>query len=485
MWRTKLNKQKEESYDGIKAGIWYTFGNIIIKAIPFLTLPIFTNLMTTGEFGIYNTYLSYTGVLEVILCFGFAQTVKIAKIDFKDTFEKYMSSLFELILVIGSVFLIFLNAIYPMLFRSIPAISWITPLILNLIILNSISTAIYSLMGGKYVILGKYRENLLISFLTTGLNIGSSLLLCYSLLKNNHGLARIVGTAIGSLCVCLFIVFRQNHIARLKRYKEANRYAFRYGLPLVPHQLSITLFSQSDKIMIQAMVGDSPAGIYGLAVNIMLVLSVLVSSFDNAWTPWFFKKLEEKKYNFIRETNNLIVVFFIYLYCGFCLVAPDVIRVFSEESYWGAIFPLLPLAVSSYINFMYLFSVGVEYFYKKTGVISIATITCTGANLVLNYFFIKNYGYIAAAYSTCITKFLLFAIHYYASGKILSERTVGYKQLFLGLIIIILIAATSAFTIDVIIIRYSIVILISAVVFLFFKRKGVVDSLMKKYLKRS
>ena len=54
-----MEKIEKNRYNGIRAGLWYTIGNMLIKGIPFLTLPLFTRLMSTSDFGIYNTYISY------------------------------------------------------------------------------------------------------------------------------------------------------------------------------------------------------------------------------------------------------------------------------------------------------------------------------------------------------------------------------------------------------------------------------------------
>lgn len=41
---------------GIKASIWFMFCNIIQKGITMLTVPIFTRLLSTEEYGIYSVY---------------------------------------------------------------------------------------------------------------------------------------------------------------------------------------------------------------------------------------------------------------------------------------------------------------------------------------------------------------------------------------------------------------------------------------------
>ena len=51
---------------GIKAAIWFMFCNIIQKGITMLTVPIFTRLLSTEEYGIYSVYQSWYSILTII-----------------------------------------------------------------------------------------------------------------------------------------------------------------------------------------------------------------------------------------------------------------------------------------------------------------------------------------------------------------------------------------------------------------------------------
>ena len=39
-----------------KAGIGYTIGNVMVKGINFLAIPIFSRLLTTEEMGLYTVF---------------------------------------------------------------------------------------------------------------------------------------------------------------------------------------------------------------------------------------------------------------------------------------------------------------------------------------------------------------------------------------------------------------------------------------------
>ena len=472
----RMKKESAKGYSGIKAGIWYTVGNILIKAIPFLTLPIFTRLLTTDEFGIYNTFISYEAILSILLGLGMSGSVKMAKFDFKEEFNRYVSSVFNLLIKIGIAFLIISNIIWLFLGN----LGWLDRFSMNLLVTYSLAMAVYGIMGCKYVIEGMYIENLIISLVMTGINVGVSLILCYVGMSSDHGLARITGTAVGGIVFAIFIVFSQGRYHKLKRYEKANKYALKLGIPLIPHQLSVSLLAQCDKIMIQAIVGNSEAGIYGLAVNFTTVLSVLMTSVDNAWTPWFYTNLERKNYGDLRRVNNMLLIFFMYLTCGFLLVGSDAIKILSTQDYWESIYAYIPLTISIYLNFMYLFSVGIEYYMKKTGYISASTIVCTVVNIILNSIFIQAGGYLAAAYATCLSKALLFVLHYVRSKKLLNEPIVDLKYLLVSLIFVCFIAVIANFSVNALIVRYLICVLMTAMLVFYFWKQGLLDGFIKE-----
>ena len=67
----------------IKSGFWYIIGNLLIKGISFFTLPIFTRLLGTADFGKFNLFMSYENILNVIVGLGIAGTIKTAYLDYK------------------------------------------------------------------------------------------------------------------------------------------------------------------------------------------------------------------------------------------------------------------------------------------------------------------------------------------------------------------------------------------------------------------
>lgn len=64
----------EKSYK--KAGTYYFIGNIFNKGISFLTVPVFTRILSTADYGIVTTYNSWIGILSMIVGFVTTEIVK-------------------------------------------------------------------------------------------------------------------------------------------------------------------------------------------------------------------------------------------------------------------------------------------------------------------------------------------------------------------------------------------------------------------------
>lgn len=459
-----IDKKSEKKYDGIKAGLWYTIGNMIIKGLPFLSIPIFTNLLNTYDFGIYTVYISYQEILALIIGLGISGIVKIAKFEYNDKFEEFISSALGLILMVGLIFLIGINlSLFILVFPS-----WVTRSILSLLIVHSVSVTIYGIISFKYIIDGKYFQNLFIVFLMTGLNIGISLFLCLTLFKNTPYLGRIMGSALGSIFMGIFILFKQNSIFFVNIKTKFNSFIFKTAVPLIPHQLSVSLFAHSDKLMIQYLIGNEETGIYGVAVVVSMILAVVLNSIDSAWSPWVYSSLLEKKYNILLKNNNLIVIFFMYLTSCFILLSPDIIHLMANKEYSDSVYVLVPLIISVYLNFMYIFSIVIEYSMKKTTFISLISFFCLLINILLNYFMIEKFGYIGAAYATCISRFIMFLLHFFIAKKLLKNRIVSTLYLAISIIVVCFMGMITTFHINSIILRWIMIMLMTSIVLIYF-----------------
>lgn len=80
----------------LKAGTLYFIGNIFDKAVAFITVPIFTRMLSTSDYGVTTTYLSWVSILTVIITLSLGNSIRTAVVDFESDKDGYLSSIFAL-----------------------------------------------------------------------------------------------------------------------------------------------------------------------------------------------------------------------------------------------------------------------------------------------------------------------------------------------------------------------------------------------------
>ena len=192
----KITKSK-----ATKAGIGYTVGNILVKGINFVSLPVFSRLLSTEEFGIYNIFISYDAILYAILGMALHSSVKSAFYEYKKI-DEYVSSI-SLIYLINMGISFVLITIFRGWLISFTGLSW---LILYLLIIYSVSTALITLYNNKLSLEYAYKKYLCIGLINSIGNVGLSLLFILYLPGNDKAFARIVAVSLVVLLIAMYIL---------------------------------------------------------------------------------------------------------------------------------------------------------------------------------------------------------------------------------------------------------------------------------------
>jgi O-antigen/teichoic acid export membrane protein len=399
----------------IKAGIGYMIGNILLKGINFITIPLFTRLLSTSDYGRYNTFNAYDSILFIFIGFAIHSSIKNAKYDYEDEYNKYLTN---------CVYLILINTFLALLIANI----FISPLsrllILNrfellCLIICSASSAIMSIYTTKVSMALQYKKFLILAFFNSIANITLSYLFIYFMPENRY-MGRILGTTVSS-CLSTVIVL---YVLVIKHHAYLNYKFFLYGLkislPIIPHGISQIILSQFDRIMIQRIVNTSYAGIYSFTYNIAVIFQVLINSINSVWEPWFFDRMENKKYQEINKMGSLYIFGTSFICIFLMLIAPEIIMFLAPRSYWEGKKIVSIIILGTYFAALYILPAEVEYFFKKTKYIAVGTMGAAVLNIVLNLMFIPKYGYVAAAFITLGTYILYFAFHMIISYRIMN-----------------------------------------------------------------
>ena len=417
---------KDSGRKAVRAGVGYTIGNLLIKGLAFLSIPIFSNLLSTADYGVFNTYSAYMSLFTVVISLGLPSSIRTAHYDFGERSKEYISCGALLIVMNLGLFL----ALGALCRQALELYGGLKRSLVFLAVLSSFGSALLSYYNSHLSMEYKSREFLAISFFYSFSSIALSILLICTHRGEAGYYWRALGNTLPMLLVAAYVLFRLWRRERPRVRREYARYGLRFGLPLIPHDLSRIVLSQFDRIMIAQSVGDAQAGLFSFACNLGLPIEVLTTSIDTAWCPWLFERLREGDYARIRRRAFDIAMLMSVGASALMLISPELIRLLSAPGYWESRYVAVPIVLSMYFAFLYILPAGVEYYLKKTQYIAAGTMAVAVLNVLLNALCIPRFGYVAAAYTTVVSYALYYLFHTLLSRRLFGRWVVESGGLF-------------------------------------------------------
>lgn len=419
---------------GIKASATYTLSNFITKGIGIITIPIYTRIMTTDQIGVVATYNAWMAILAVIASMGLTTgSFSIAMHEHKDFRNQYESAALTLTTIV-SVLLMIIYAIFFQRINVILGLPWqLIVLMLTGFMLHPAIDFWMARQRFEY----KYKLCAAISITCAAVSSVLSLIVVY-LFSNNHS----DKVAIGRLYATYFVYYGVALVLYIcimiqgKTFFHVNywKYGIKLSIPLMFHALAKHVLDVSDKIMIKRMCGDSSVGIYGTLYSISSLSLLIWNAINASLVPFMFSCMENKSDD--RKKMNQIIIPMLAIY-GFVsvalvLIAPEIVTIIAPAEYYEAIYIMPPVAAGIYFISLYCVMGNVLLYHKKTNRIMSATFIAAILNIVLNNYFIRIYGYIAAAYTTLFCNIVLAVMQGYMAK--MSERKLPFNIEVIGLL---------------------------------------------------
>lgn len=429
-----LEKYKKLSLPA-KATIWFTVCNFAIKGISFFTAPLFTRLMSTEEYGKLTVYLSYEQLI-LILATWEIQLGAYQKGIFKykgeeKSFTTATQALINIITLACFALALVLN-------KQITSLTGMSLMLIVLMFVHLLFRPAYNCWLTRQRINYKYVSGVIVTLLYSVVSIAVPMVAILTISRTAD--VKLAFTLIGTTIICIVFYVRHASYWTLKdnfaRTKEYWKFCIIFEGPLVLHSLSFLILSQADRVMIEKMVGASQAAFYGVAYTIASVVTIFQHSISTTLAPWRYQMLEEKNYRAIKDVTNGLLIGFGAITLLFILVVPEMMKILFSADYYEAVWCIPPVSAGVYFMFLYSIFVNIEEYYEKTKYVVYVSVTCGIINIILNYFCIGIFGYIACAYTT-VFSYILFALgHYYFTkrtlkGEGVEERVVDGKIVFL------------------------------------------------------
>lgn len=458
----------------LKSGVWYTVSNFCLKGIVFLTTPIFTRLLTQAEYGIFSNFTSWLNILMVITTLNVEATLISARYEYEDKLDGYIKSVLLLSLLSTTAWWMIVS------FFMDKVQTWVDmpALYIHLMFGYLFTLPAINLFQTRERFFYRYKISVALSMT---LSIGSSLLsVVLVILMSDSLTGRIVGYVLPNVIIggaLVVYLFRVGGKIVITYWKEA----LKIVLPFIPHLLSLTMLNQTDRIMITKICGETDTALYSLAYNVAMIITLLLTSLNGAFSPWLGEKLAMKDYLTIRKISKRYTMLFIYFAIGIMLFAPEILLILGGKKYIEAKWLMIPIAMGCICQFIYTLFVNVEQFEKKTVGMAYASISAAVLNLVLNAWLIPKYGYVAAAYTTLIGYLWLLLVHMYLVYRIKMSRVYSYRFIVIAVCTALIIACFIGGLYQFLFARYLVAVIYIIVTLVFvWHYKGRILELVKK-----
>lgn len=391
----------------VKASVAYTICNIIQKSLTFITLPLFTRLLTTTQYGQYSIYTSWSAILTIFITLNLsAGTFSTAMVKFEKRRDQYISVAQTICTSLAILFLI----IYLPFQSSLYKIFELPAEMILVMVAELVATASFQFWSGKKRFEYKYKRIVAVTVIMAVISpiVALQMVFC----TEEKGYARILGYAITTIIIG-GILYVFNFIKGKTFFdKKYWKYAITFNGPLIIYYLSQVIFNQSDRLMISKYVGTDKAGIYGVAHQLALVINFVLTAINGAYIPWMYERIKERQYRENVKISLLISGFISILLLGIIWLTPEIIYIFGGEKYAEAIWVVPPIAMSLLLLFYSQLFLNLQFYYEKKTKIIAGSVGAALINIILNAILIPRVGYFAAGYTTLFA-YIVFAVSNY------------------------------------------------------------------------
>lgn len=379
----------------IKNTIIISIGKFSTKIVSFLLLPLYTSILLPSEKGQVDLLNKISLFLIPIITLQMDEALFRFLIDAKDNNDR--KNIFSQ-LVIFSLISSVIWSILIFVFGNILNYQYT-----NWLIFYCLASFIYTVVNGFLRGEGNFKMYSILAFCNSFINIILNVLFLVVLKTGLEGM--FLSYIIASISTGVFglLYLKAYKFISLKLDKLRMREMIRYALPLVPTNISWSIITLTDSLMITGYLGDSMNGIYSTANTFPTIMNTCYGFFNISWRESASRALKEDDRNEFYGSVYLNIRRFLM---GISLLIigllPFVFNILVNEKYSQSYIYIPLMVLSVYASSLASFSSGIFSAYKDTKILAPTTFVAALINLIFNFIFINKLGLFAPILGTLI-----------------------------------------------------------------------------------
>jgi O-antigen/teichoic acid export membrane protein len=400
------------------------------RVIVFFLVPLYTNVLTTKEYGIVDLFSTVLVVMIPITTLNIGEAIMRFSMD-KDAPLEDISRIANLFIVMSVGFCL---SIYPLVLFFPQLEPYKNYLFLYAAADSVYQTAVYNLRGREQLT-DFALSNIILTLLIALLNI--YFLLGLKIGLKGYFLSYAISNVIGA--VYAFIRGRlYKGFGRFSINKSLAKDMIKYSIVLVPNSFMWWIMNSSDRIMVTSMVGLAQNGIYGVSYKIPTIMSTLSGVFNQAWNYTAVKESESEDKDSINNYvfDKLVRIVILLIAIILLFLKPFMSLYVSKDffSAWKYVPPLIIgfgfMTAGTFLSSAYTVQKDCKGFLISGTIGAIV-------NIALNFLLIPLIGTMGAAVATCMSYIAVFVFRWKDTKKYVNIKKPDNSVL-LGLLCVVI-----------------------------------------------
>jgi O-antigen/teichoic acid export membrane protein len=404
------------------------------KFLSFLLVPLYTNILTTGEYGVADLITTTATLMIYVFTINIAEAVLRFALEQKKNTNSILAYGIK-VLAIGTLLLISTMAIV----YWAHFIDW-KPSYYVYLILYFFFTALYQILTNYLRAVDKVTAVAMAGIVSSISMISANLLflLIVKIGLNGYLIALISGPAAGTFYSIYKIGLPLRDYFDQSASADTKKAMISYSIPLIFNNIALWINAFLDRYFVTAFCGVAQNGVYAIASKIPTILSMCYTVFAQAWTLSAIREFDkEDKDGFFSETYSMYNSLMVVACSVLILINIPLAKFLYSGDFFIAWEYSSVLLISVLFNSVTAFFGSIFSAVKDSKAIAVTTLISAAVNILLNLILIPIMGPLGAAIATAACYAVMAMVRYIVIRKYILIRINLYKDSFIyGLLII-------------------------------------------------
>ena len=461
-----------------KNSVIYGISSVLVKAISFFLLPLYTNAFSKSETGYIFLVFTFIAFSQIIYNFGqessFIQYYKQGSID-QDSIGRTSLILLFITSIIFSIIIFLFSDFFADKILNIDKGIWVV---------YCSGILFFDAISSRVMILLRVKERAITFLIISILNVITSIMISYILVINyNLGIDGIlIGFLAGTIIRWLVLIPQQ--IQTLSKGKFSFillKKLVKFGLPFFPATFFYLILEMSDRYFLYWILGSEAVGIYSIGYKLGSIALFIIFAFNLGWQPFYIKIGNQKDAGYLfGKIGTIFLHMLIALWGVIVFWVPIIMKVkvgdnfLIGKEFWASE-QIVSLIFLSYLFYAgYIVLMPSIYILKKQNWSPIFRGIGALINISLNLICIKYWGLIGAALATLFAYITMFFFILYKSKNWLKINCNWYSiswHLLITTIFILLFSTTDKTIIS----SFGFTVIYGIIAYIFYFKTNIVN----------